>query len=174
MDELLQQGTRKTIYEKVRTHPGISARELQRSLHLGWGETAYHLRQLTEGGALRRERGGHRDYYFTPEVVWGDRLRRRSSVRRAERTMLLALFEKPDMTFLELATRVRLSNSTVSFHLRHMLDLGIVERMLRDDLHRYHLKDPSRLAELLKLYQESFEDALVDRFVGAWSGLLRE
>ncbi len=174
MDDLLQQGTRKSIYEQIQKNPGVSAREVQRSLRLGWGETAYHLKQLTEAGALRRERGGHRDYYFTPEIGWGDRKTLLLLRSRAERTILLTLLEKPDLSFLQIAQEVRLSNSTVSFHLRHMLVLEIVERRMQENLHRYRLREPARLATLLHTYQESFEDSLVDRFVGAWTGLLRE
>ncbi len=174
MDDLLRQGTRKSIYEKIQKHPGISARELQRSLHLDWGETAYHLNQLTSAGALRRERGGHRDYYFTPEVGWSDRKTLLLLRSPTERLLLMTLFERPDLSFLELAAAVRLSNSTVSFHLRHMLDLEIVDRQADANVHRYRLRDPGRLAALLRTYQESFEDSFVDRFVEAWSGLLRE
>ncbi|MDE1882270.1 MAG: winged helix-turn-helix transcriptional regulator, partial [Euryarchaeota archaeon] len=121
MDELLQQGTRRRIFEAVRANPGISARELQRALHLGWGQTAYHLDQLTRGGALRRERAGGRDRYFPQEMTWEDRKILLFLRSPAERVLLVEMLASPGLTFAELPSRVGLSRSTVSFHLRHMI-----------------------------------------------------
>lgn len=174
MNELLQQDRRRTLHERIRTHPGLSARELQRSLGLGWGETAYHLKLLSAAGLIRRERGGHRDYYFVLDVTWGDRKLLLLLRSPSERRILVAIFEKPGMTFPEIAKRIGLAMSTVSFHLRHMLDLGVVAADLEGGFHRYRLTDPARLAELLRLYQGSFEDTAIDRFVASWSPMFRE
>ena len=73
MDEVLRLETRQRIFDVVRKHPGLSAREIQRALSLGWGETAYHLERMAEAEILRRERAPNRDFYFASGVNWDDR-----------------------------------------------------------------------------------------------------
>lgn len=173
MEELLAQPTRRRIYDVVSAHPGASARDVQRLAGLAWGETAYHLDQLSRGGALRRERGGRRDYYFRPDMTWDDRRLFLSLRSRTERRILLVLAEAPGLTLGELRDRSRNSLSTVSFHLRHLLAQGLVVGEREGNLRRYRLVRVERLIELVGEYRDSFEDRLVDRFVGTWSSLLR-
>ena len=174
MEELPQHPTRRRIYERVRDRPGIGARDLQRALGLGWGETAHHLRTLTDAGVLRRERGGRRDYYFLPEITWEDRKTLSLLRSTTERRILVTLAGAQSLTFPEVVERVGLSKSTVSFHMHHMIDLGVLEVVRKENVPHYQPRDPARLAELLKRYGESFEDRLVDQFVSVWSGLFRE
>ncbi|HEV2519948.1 MAG TPA: winged helix-turn-helix transcriptional regulator [Thermoplasmata archaeon] len=173
MDDLLDQPTRRRIYEVVGEHPGASAREVQRLSGLAWGETAYHLDQLTRAGAVRRERGGRRDYYFRPQVAWEDRKLLRSLRSATQRRLLIALTARPGLTSGELSHEVGLSLSTTSFHLRALLAGGAVEAYRDGNLRRYRPTHPQRLAQLLGLYRESFRDRIVDRFVETWSALLR-
>ncbi len=172
MEGLVAQPTRRKIVDVVREHPGSSAREVQRRAALGWGETAYHLDQLTRAGALRRERGGRRDYYFPSTMTWEDR--RLFQVLRSgtERRLLLELSARPGGTLAELKEATGLSLSTTSFHLRHLLAQNAVEGFRDGNLRRYRPTRPDRVAALVTRYRESFEDRLVDRFVEAWSGLL--
>ncbi|HLY76338.1 MAG TPA: helix-turn-helix domain-containing protein [Thermoplasmata archaeon] len=172
MEELLSQPTRRRIYDAVGGHPGASAREVQRIVGLGWGETAYHLEQLTKGGALRRERGGRRDYYFRAEMTWDDRKLFLTLRSATARRLLLVLCESPGLTLAELRERADISLSTASFHLRYLLSQGHVEGVRDANLRRYRTVRPDRVAELLALYRDSFRDQLVERFVEAWSSLL--
>lgn len=174
MEDVLQQGTRRRLYETVREHPGLSARELQRRLHLGWGETAYHLDQLTTAGAVRRERGGHQDYYFSPELTLEDRRILLTLRSPTERKLLLQIATEPGLTFPELGVRAGLSKSTVSFHLRRLLDLGLIEGHAGETGRRYQVPNGERVVHLVRLYQESFRDRLVDHFVDTFAALFRE
>ncbi len=172
MASLLEQPTRRRIFDVVAQHPGSSAREVQRRAELGWGETAYHLDQLTRSGLLRRERGGRRDYYFPAEMSWDDRRILQALRSAAERRVLLELVDRPGRTLAELRAATGLSLSTTSFHVRHLLRQSIVEAARDGNLRRYHALRPERVREFLHRFQESFEDRWVDRFVEAWSGLL--
>lgn len=171
MDDLLAQPTRRRIFDVVSKHPGASARDVQRIAGLGWGETAYHLEQLTDGGVLRRERGGRRDYYFAAAMTWEDRRLFQALRSPAQRRLLLVLTESPGLTLSELRARLDLSLSTTSFHVRQLMSYSVIEGYRSGNLRRYRAMRPQRVAELVKGYRESFEDRLVDRFVEAWSGL---
>ncbi len=171
MDDLLAQPTRRQIFDAVSTHPGASAREVQRLAGLGWGETAYHLEQLTSAGLLRRERGARRDYYFPATMTWEDRRLFQALRSPAQRTLLLLLSGAPGLSLSELKERSGFSLSTTSFHVRQLIDRAVVEQFRDGNLRRYRAVRPMRIAELVRGYRGSFEDRLVDRFVETWSGL---
>ncbi|MCI4348737.1 MAG: helix-turn-helix domain-containing protein [Thermoplasmata archaeon] len=173
MDDLLEQPTRRRIYEVVGTNPGSSARDIQRLAGLAWGETAYHLDQLTRGGAVRRERGGRRDFYFQLAIDWEDRQLLRSLRSSAQRRILLTLVTRPNLGVAELCEETGLSASTTSFHLRELLAIHAVEIARHGNLRRFRTLKPERLTQLFEAYRESFQDRLVDRFVETWSSLLR-
>jgi predicted transcriptional regulator len=171
MDPLLAQPTRRKIFDVVSARPGASARDIQRAAGLGWGETAYHLEQLSRAGVLRRERGRGRDFYFPASMNWEDRRLLRALRSPAQRRLLLVLSRTPGLTLQELHDRLGLSVSTASFHLRQLLEAALVEAVRDGNVRRYRPVHPHRVAELVRGYQASFEDSLVDRFLDAWSGM---
>lgn len=171
MDDPLEQPTRRRIYEVVNGNPGASARDVQRLAGLAWGETAYHLDVMTRAGAVRRERGGRRDYYYPPEMTWNDRKLVRSLRSDSQRRILLELTGSGGLTISELCARTGLSVSTTAFHLRELVEASLVEPFRDGNVRRYRAAFPARVSQLLKEHRESFRDQLVDRFVETWSSL---
>lgn len=171
-DDLLLQRTRRRIVEIVAAHPGLSAREIQRGLGLGWGETAYHLDQLVRANLLYRERTGRRDAYFDRTVPWEDR--RILVVLRggATRRILLELTSTPGVSGPELQRRLGVSKSTLSFHLTRLIAGGVVEGVRTDEGLSYRVPNRERVAQLVRDHRDSFQDRLIDRFIETWVSLL--
>ncbi len=172
MDEVLRLETRQRIFDAVSRNPGISARDVQRQVGLGWGETAYHLERMANAGVLRRERAPNRDFYFASEITWDDRkclvfLRGKSS-----RRVLLALLEDPGRSPLELAERLNISKSTIYFHLTRLVQGGLVLSEIDNVTRRYRVAHPEQARRLLGTYRENFREELVSRFAEVWGPLL--
>ncbi|HXQ94983.1 MAG TPA: winged helix-turn-helix transcriptional regulator [Thermoplasmata archaeon] len=165
---------RERIVDEVARHPGSSAREIQRRLGVAWGETAYHLDRLARDGTVRRERGGWRDYYFTRDLTWADRRIFQALRSPAERRLVLTVLEFPGETFTPIVSRTGLARSTASFHLGHLVALGVLHPPGSGGAEGYEVLEPDRIRRLLTTYSASFADGLVDRFVAAFGGLLRE
>ena len=171
---MLELPTRRRIFEFVREHPGSSARTVQRGVELGWGETAYHLRQLLGAGLVHRERGGRRDYYFPAEMATLDRQLLLSMQSAVERALLVELARSPGATFREVVDRVGVGKSTVAFHLKFLVALGIVEVDASAPTRRYRTRRPDLVLRLYGSFRDSFEDRWVDRFSSTWGGLTRK
>jgi predicted transcriptional regulator len=166
--------TRLEIQTFVVTHPGASAREVQRSLSLGWGETAYHLDQLLATSTLMRERAGRRDYFFPKDTKLEDRRLHIAFQSSAERALLLTLVKDPDLSFSELADQLRMSKSTLSFHLKFLVATGSVRISTVAGVRRYHLDQPDRVKQLYRKYRSSWGDRWIDRFTSAFGGIMRD
>jgi predicted transcriptional regulator len=166
--------TRRRIFDFVRGHPGASARTVQRGVGMGWGETAYHLDQLLRAGLLHRERGGRRDYYFPVDMLPIDRQLLLSMQSATERALLVELARFPDLSFRDLVERLGFGKSSVAFHLKFLVALGIVEVDVAGATRTYRARRPDLVLRLYGSFRDSFEDQWIDRFSSTWGGLTRE
>ncbi len=171
MDEIRDQPTRRRILEEVRKTPGASARDLQRRLGLGWGQATYHLDRLVRANLLRRERGGRRDFYFSTDLLWADRLLLQALQSPTQRAILLALTTAGDLTFSEVHGRLSVGKSTVSFHLASLVRSDLVESRYVDGQRRFRVSAPDRVRSLVGTYGATFRDRFVDRFVDSMGGV---
>jgi DNA-binding transcriptional ArsR family regulator len=174
MPDVGDQPTRRRILEFVNHHAGASARDIQRALSLGWGETAYHLDQLLRGSALQRDRAGWRDYYFPPEFPPRDRKLLMALQSPAERVLLVELALRPEQTLAQLGERVPLSSSTLGFHLRVLLAQDLVRFAFGEGVRRYRADRPEMVLRLYRSYRDSWGDRWTDRFSETFGGLVRD
>jgi predicted transcriptional regulator len=174
MDEASDQTTHRRILDFVTTHPGASAREVQRSLSLGWGQTAYHLEHLLQDSLLIRERAGHRDYYFTVNFRAEDRRILVVFQSPVERRLVLLLTQKPGLSFSELADQLHMGKSTLSFHLKFLLAVGVVGLSSTDRVRRYHAEQPDRVWDLYRMHRKSWGDRWIEGFDLVFSILMRD
>lgn len=163
---------RDRILEDIRRHPGSSGRDIQHRLDLGWGDVAYHLDRLARGELVRRERGGWRDYYFARELTLADRRIFQALRSPAERQLVLSILQAPGASFTALVQATGMAKSTVSFHLRKLVELGVLADPRGESNGGFRVMDEARIRLLLTTYRASIADELVDRLVGALSGLV--
>lgn len=146
---------------------------MQRGVGFGWGETTYHLDQLTQGGLLLRERGGRRDYYFHPSLGPIDRQLLLVMQSAVERGMLVELSRSPGLGFGDLMARLSLGKTSTAFHLKYLVALGLVDAEIAGAKRRYTARRPDLVLRLYAAFRDSFEDRWVDRFASVWGGLVR-
>ena len=94
---------------------------------------------------------------------------------RSRLLIMNALMDGPSYVEV-LAERLKLSPSTVSFHLKKLRGAKLIETTKREPrkggkrkIRTYSAKDADGLASLLITYKTSFLDDAVDRFVELWS-----
>jgi DNA-binding transcriptional ArsR family regulator len=84
------------------------------------------------------------------------------------RRIILFLLENPEAIHKDICDHVGKAPSTISFHLKKLVEADIVEEIARGKEKAYVVRGPERVAELLATYQESFLDAAVDKFVDSF------
>jgi predicted transcriptional regulator len=174
MDEDGDQTTSRQVLDFLTTHPGASAREVQRSLSLGWGQTVYHLEHLLRKSLLTRERAGRRDYYFAGNICAEDRRILVAFQSPVERMLILLLARKPGRSFSELAEELHMGKSTLSFHLKYLLGVGVVGLSTADGVRRYHAEQPGRVWDLYRMHRKSWGDRWIEGFDLAFGIFMRD
>jgi len=168
-DAVLELETRRRLYDVIHASPGLHFRELERRLGLAYGTLQYHLEFLKKHGLVVEEKVG--DYArFFPTGFRSIRERELLSLLRQKtvRHLLLFLLEKQGVRNRDLAQRLKLSASTVSWHIGRLVASGAVEQEVKDGETVYRVSEPEAVIQLLLTYKTSFVDEIVDRFIELW------
>lgn len=132
--------TQRRVYDYIAAHPGAHLRQIRRELGLATGDTQYHLHRLEATGAVRSYRRGLYRFYYLSNL-FGERQRDILSILTFDtpREILLSLIEKPGSLHGDLAQAVSLTSATVSWHMKRLVELGIVEREQRGRMVAYRV-----------------------------------
>ena len=124
-----QNETRRRILEYVSRHPGVHLRGLCRELGLAMGEAQYHVGRLEKEGRISSVRRGLYRFFYPPTIL-GERQKDVLGMLSLDtpRELLLHLVENPNRSQAELAKATGVSQPTVSWHLKRLMELGVVQR----------------------------------------------
>jgi len=150
---------RKEIFQIIKQNPGITFRQLVREVGTGIGDVQHHLHILEEEGLVVSRRLGKRRYIFPSsfERDWEKIMIALSTKTR--RKILLNLSNGPK-TQSELAREVGVTQPTISYHLKFLLKLGVVEEKREGRGTVYTLSlDP----EMIKRILSEYEDGIIGR-----------
>ncbi|OGS66075.1 MAG: hypothetical protein A3K59_07305 [Euryarchaeota archaeon RBG_19FT_COMBO_69_17] len=169
MTEVLDLDSRRRIYEFLEANPGVHLRLIGKVLGMSTGMLSYHLRYMERRGLLRSEEEGHRRRYFDARA-FAEAQRKIIGVLRQDvpRKIIMELLGYQERTFAELRAAVGVSKSTLSYHLKKMLEREVLLRTRRDRESVFALRDHEGVAKLLVQNRKSFRDDAVNRFADNW------
>lgn len=129
-NDLLEHKVRSQIYDLIRASPGINVSELARRLDIAWGTATHHLHKLRAEKLVGIRTVGHQKCYFPNGGAFTPREMDVLSVTKSPTTRRVAQFlvEGGARSHQEIAHGLALSPALVSFHMRKLLEAGIVER----------------------------------------------
>ena len=162
--------TQRRILEFIASHPGVHLREICRALTLAMGDVQYHIRRLERDGRIHSTRRGLYKFFY-PANLFGERQRDVLSVLSLDRPreLLLNIIEHPESTQEVLAGATHVSQPTVSWHLKRLVELGIVGRRQEGRVVTYSIARGGEIAAFIKTYHptvwERWSSRLADIFI---------
>jgi predicted transcriptional regulator len=167
--EILEIEARKAIYDTVKNSSGCHFREIERRSGLSTGSVKYHLDYLTRNGLITIQKDGGNIRYFPISFNTGNKrllgLLRQNSIRK----VLLFMLSNHDINHEQIVDHVKLSPSTVSWHLKKLEEGGIIKSARKGRKTFYGLAiDRKEIMNLLITYKESFFDSMVDNAIEMW------
>ena len=161
--------TQQRVLDYINSHPGVHLREICRELGLAMGDVQYHVHRLENQGSITSTRRGLYKFFY-PSALFGDRQREILSFLTLEtpRELLLTIVEKPNSVQDDLARATGVSQPTISWHLKRLVELGIVEKTQtgRSVAYRVTGGDATEIASFIR----SFHPSVWER----WSGRLAD
>jgi len=157
---------RKKVFEAIKANPGSHLRELDRILDIPFGTIRYHVKVLIKRSLIvAKKEGKYKRFYVKGKINREDKKRLAVLRKELPRTIILLLLEFPDSTHKEISEMMDVAPSTLSYHLKKMLDKGIL--VCNDK--KYNVRDKGSMADLLIQYRSTYLDDLVDRFARFWT-----
>jgi len=168
--------TQRRVLDFITSHPGVHLREICRALGLAMGGAQYHVRRLERDGRISSVRRGLYKFFY-PANLFGERQRDVLSVLSLERPreLLLNIIQNPESTQEALAVATKVSQPTVSWHLKRLTDLGIVGRRQEGRVVTYSVVGGgTEIATFIKTYHptvwERWSSRLADIFIAYSEG----
>jgi predicted transcriptional regulator len=166
---VLELETRRKIYELVSKFAGNHFRDIERKCGLSASSVRYHLNYLNKRGLISEEKDGSNLRYYPKEFNFGNKkllsLLRQNSLRK----ILLFVLNNKSCNQDDISRFVGLSSSTVSWHLKKLINHEIIEDDRNGRKVEYRLLiDNEEVVNLLITYKESFFDSLVDKTIEMW------
>lgn len=163
---------RRLLFDCIRQAPGAHLRKVHRASGLAFGQVLYHLAYLEKNGLVVVRKDGRFSRYY---VANGFRQEEKDvlAVLRHEtpRRIAVALLVEPGLSHGDLLPLSGVNASTLSFHLKRMIDAGLVAGTPSGRSTLYRIVDERACAKALVLHRESFDSDVVDRFADLWLGL---
>jgi len=149
--------------------PGLHFREIKRRLVLGNGVLGYHLRILMRSGSIESERDGQFVRFYPTSTLHEERTLISILRQPRLREIITFLITHPGSDFKAIVCELKLSSSTISWHLKRLEQIGVVAREKTGaGLIRFEVANPQELARILSNYKLSFLDKAVDSFLDTW------
>ena len=170
--KILELKARRKIYEVVREFAGCHFREIERKSNLSTGLVRYHLSFLAKQGLIKEDKDKNNIRYFPREFKSENKkllgLLRQKSVRE----IVLFILAHSDCNHEQIVQTVKVSPSTVSWHLKKLIENNIITNVKTGRKTIYKLLiDEEEIIKLLIIYKESFLDSLVDKTIETWESM---
>lgn len=141
----LSQMTRNMIFSVIEANPGIHFRGICSILGLSIGVAQYHLGILTKAGLIRFFRDGRYKRFFDSKEFSFWELKIISLLRnKTSGIILTSLLRKKSVSHKSLIQEAEISSQALSWHMKRLKSLGILDVVTDGGRNEYSLKSEKR------------------------------
>lgn len=162
--ESVQVDIKELLLTHITGEPGVRYMELLRLTGLTKGVLSYHLSALEKSSMIRVERQPGATRYYLLSMPKAESHLLGFLRHRPAREIISFMLENEMCTFAEIMDHARKAPSTVSSHLKHLREAGIV-KVRYAEYQLYSLADRELVAEVLSTYKSTLADRVVDNYV---------
>lgn len=166
MPEMLESPQEK-ILEFIINNPSSHLRKIKSNLGFSMGTIQYHLNILEKEGKIKSVKTKfYKNYYHISES--DDKV---LSVFNLEspRSIILFLLQHEPSTHQDIAKGVGLSSSTVSWHMKRLLELNVVDYEYSGKYTLYHLANRENVLENLRKCKSTTWNSMINSMVDVFS-----
>lgn len=167
-DEILENESRRKIYQVILSNPGIHLRELQRVVGMPLSTVDYHLNYMVKKEIILRDQ--NRGIIRCFSKPFNDAEKRIVSALRQKRMreIVFVVLRDHKVRFKQLLDQLPLPRSTLAFYLIYLVEHSILSRERVGAENIYRLVDEDRVAKILITYRTSFVDKVIDKVMNTW------
>jgi predicted transcriptional regulator len=152
-----EHNTTDQIHRFIEDNPGCHLRRIKKEHDLAMGTVQYHLDKLEKAGRITSQKQGLHKYYFVVGAFEeNEKQLLEVLTNETAREILMFIIEQKYPSQIEISKHIEISSSSVSWHIRRLLDYGIIDEIKEGKFKRYKLHgDSKQVAAFLKNYYPS-------------------
>lgn len=129
--ELLDHPVRAQIMGTIQSHPGIHASQLAREVGVGWGTVSHHLDKLSRANLVTTRKVNNQKCFFEQGGAVSRQDMEAASAVKGDTAGRVAGFvhAHPMTSQKELAESLGISAALASFHVKKLVNLGVLDKM---------------------------------------------
>jgi DNA-binding MarR family transcriptional regulator len=165
-NEILDLETRRMIYNHILEHPGLHFRGLSRKMKIPRSTLDYHLNYMKKRGLITVSNHGKFIRFYVVENVGREEKKILEIIRQeTPRRILLSMKIPNTVPFEYLIREMDKAPSTISYHMKKLIEADIVERVVVNNQVKFVLKDEDGLYDIFIRYNESLLDDFVNDLI---------
>ena len=180
-EKALELETRREIFQWVEQFPGLHLREIERQLDITSALAEYHLNYLQKHELVMSiEEGGYRRYY--PHYDIGDTSEKPQLSSEDKRIVglmrgpipfqiVLFLMGEQGRTHKEISDGLKISRSTLTYHLKKLIQLGVVQKKARGPSRGFFIQHPRKMRQLMIQYKPTPD--VLETYGDMWMNVYR-
>jgi len=163
---LLGLEVRRQIFNFISKYPGVHLREISRKLDIPKTTLNYHLKYLEkENFLLGKSENRYTRYYATKKVGNNDKEILGLMRQDLPHQIILFLFLYPEYSRKDISEDLEKPTTTISFHLKKLLALGIIEKRRVGHSYAYRIKNQKEMYHVLITYENSLSEDILSPFL---------
>jgi len=163
------------VLQHIQENPGCHLRQIKRELDMSMGTIQYHLNLLNKQGKVSTERQNLHKYYF-PIGLFEQNERDILKIlnqETAREILMIILEKKPTQT--DIANIIKISGASVNWHIKRLVELGLVLEQKDGKFKRYTLGINSKnIVSLMKNYHPNIWNRWSNRLAEMFLSLSKE
>lgn len=163
------------VLQYIQENPGCHLRKIKRDLIMSMGTIQYHLVLLEKQGKVSSERHNFHKYYFPIGLFEQNEkdLLKILNQETAREILMTILEKKPTQT--DIANMIKISSASVNWHIKRLVELGLVVEQRDGKFKRYTLGiDSKYIVSLMKNYYPNLWNRWSNRLAEMFLSLSKE
>jgi predicted transcriptional regulator len=166
MTEILELETRRKIYDLILKNPGLHVNKIAEVLELSSQLVEYHLLFMQRHELVIIELDeGYKRCYVKGEIGLEDKKLLKFLRQDIPLTIILYLLKNPYSRHRDIYRELEISSPLSSYHLRKLVNNGILKISLLDNKHCYSVIDDKKIIRLLIRYRPT---AMAEKVKDTW------
>jgi predicted transcriptional regulator len=163
--------TSERILQFIQNNPGCHLRKIREMIGISQGTVQYHTDRLEKMGRITSTRSGFYKYYFPVGIIQNNEKEILQILRQeTARQILMFIVERQAPTQTDIVNSVGISASSVSWHMRRLIEFRLVEEIKEGKYKRYQLQDRKVSSKYITALMQNYYPAIWEK----WSDRLIE
>jgi predicted transcriptional regulator len=163
--------TSERILQFIQNNPGCHLRKIREMIGISQGTVQYHTDRLERMGRITSTRSGFYKYYFPVGIIQNNEKEILQILRQeTARQILMFIVERQAPTQTDIVNSIGISASSVSWHMRRLIEFRLVEEIKEGKYKRYQLQDRKVSSKYITALMRNYYPAIWEK----WSDRLIE